>query len=50
MASLLLEVGKGKIEPDRVRAILGGRDRSAAPGALGAFGLCLVEVRYRGEY
>jgi tRNA pseudouridine38-40 synthase len=48
MAALLLEVGKGKIEPDRVSAIIAGRDRQAAPGALGAFGLCLVEVRYRG--
>jgi tRNA pseudouridine38-40 synthase len=50
MAALLLEVGKGTIEPERLSAIIAGRDRQAAPGALGAFGLCLVEVRYRGEY
>ena len=48
MAALLLEVGKGKIESGRVRAILDSRDRRAAPGALAAFGLCLVEVQYRG--
>jgi tRNA pseudouridine38-40 synthase len=46
MAALLLEVGRGKIGPERVPAILAGRDRRAAPGALGPFGLCLVEVRY----
>jgi tRNA pseudouridine38-40 synthase len=48
MAALLLEAGKGKILPKAVPEILAGRDRSAAPGALGPFGLCLVEVRYRG--
>jgi tRNA pseudouridine38-40 synthase len=46
MAALLLEVGLGRTAPDRVPAILEGRDRSAAPGALGPFGLCLVDVRY----
>jgi tRNA pseudouridine38-40 synthase len=46
MAALLLEAGKGRVAPERIGAILGGRDRSAAPGALGPFGLCLVEVRY----
>lgn len=46
MAALLLEAGRGTIAPERVPAILAGRDRSAAPGALGPFGLCLVEVRY----
>jgi tRNA pseudouridine38-40 synthase len=46
MAALLLEAGKGAIAPERVPAILAGRDRSAAPGALGPFGLCLVDVRY----
>ncbi|MGA2545779.1 MAG: tRNA pseudouridine(38-40) synthase TruA [Rectinemataceae bacterium] len=46
MAALLLEAGKGVIAPERVPAILAGRDRAAAPGALGPYGLCLVEVRY----
>jgi tRNA pseudouridine38-40 synthase len=49
MAALLLESGLGRIDPARAAAIAGGRDRSAAPGALGPFGLCLVEVRYRGQ-
>jgi tRNA pseudouridine38-40 synthase len=48
MAALLLEVGKGFLPPEAVPAILAGGDRRAAPGALGPFGLCLVEVRYRG--
>jgi tRNA pseudouridine38-40 synthase len=46
MAALVLEAGKGAIAPELVPAILAGRDRAAAPGALGPFGLCLVEVRY----
>ncbi len=46
MAALLLEAGKGVVGPERVPAILAGRDRAAAPGALGPFGLSLVEVRY----
>jgi tRNA pseudouridine38-40 synthase len=46
MAALVLEAGKGSLRPERVRPILDGRDRAAAPGALGPFGLCLVEVRY----
>lgn len=46
MAALVLEAGKGAVDPARVPAILAGRERAAAPGALGPFGLCLVEVRY----
>ncbi len=46
MASLVLEAGKGAIAPPKVAAILEGRDRAAAPGALGPYGLCLVDVRY----
>jgi tRNA pseudouridine38-40 synthase len=46
MAAFVLEAGLGRMSPERSAAILAGRDRSAAPGALGAFGLCLVEVRY----
>jgi tRNA pseudouridine38-40 synthase len=46
MAAIVLEAGRGKIGSDRVLGILEGRDRGAAPGALGPFGLCLVEVRY----
>ncbi len=46
MAAYLLEAGRGRMDARRSAAILEGRDRRAAPGALGAFGLCLVEVRY----
>jgi tRNA pseudouridine38-40 synthase len=46
MAALVLEAGRGALRPDRVSSILAGRDRAAAPGALGPFGLCLVDVRY----
>jgi tRNA pseudouridine38-40 synthase len=46
MAAFILEAGKGRMGPERSKAILEGRDRQAAPGALGPFGLCLVEVRY----
>lgn len=46
MAALVLEAGKGALPPEKVGAILAGKDRAAAPGALGPFGLCLVDVRY----
>jgi tRNA pseudouridine38-40 synthase len=46
MAAILLEAGLGRLSPARAVEILDGRDRSAAPGALGPFGLCLMEVRY----
>jgi tRNA pseudouridine38-40 synthase len=46
MAALLLEAGRGALDPGRIDSILEGRDRSAAPGALAARGLCLVEVSY----
>jgi len=46
MASFILEAGRGRMDARRSKAILEGRDRRAAPGALGPFGLCLVEVRY----
>jgi tRNA pseudouridine38-40 synthase len=46
MAALILEAGKGSLPPERVGAILEGRSRSVAPGALGPFGLCLVDVGY----
>jgi tRNA pseudouridine38-40 synthase len=46
MAGALLEAGRGALDLRRIDSILEGRDRSAAPGALAARGLCLVEVRY----
>jgi tRNA pseudouridine38-40 synthase len=46
MAALLLEAGRGGIGPADIRTMLESGDRRRAPGALGAFGLCLMEVRY----
>jgi tRNA pseudouridine38-40 synthase len=46
MAAYLLEAGRGNMDARRSAAILEGGDRRAAPGALGPYGLCLVEVRY----
>ena len=46
MAALLLEAGRGRLGPAEARAILESKDRRRAPGALGPYGLCLVEVRY----
>ena len=46
MVAVLLEAGLGRLGPAEVRAILASGDRRRAPGALGAFGLCLMEVRY----
>jgi tRNA pseudouridine38-40 synthase len=47
MAAALLAVGERKLSPRELEEIVASRDRSRAPGALGAYGLCLVEVRYR---
>ncbi len=46
MAAVLLEAGQGKLGPEEVSRLLAARVRSQAPGMLGAFGLCLMEVRY----
>lgn len=46
MSAALLEVGLRRMTPARLAAVLSGGDRASAPGALGAFGLSLVEVRY----
>lgn len=46
MSAALLEVGLRRMTLGRFAAILAGGDRSPAPGALGAFGLTLVEVLY----
>jgi tRNA pseudouridine38-40 synthase len=48
MAAVVLEAGLGRLEPADLPALLAGRERRTVPGALGAFGLCLVEVRYGG--
>lgn len=46
MAACLLEVGRGRLKAGALSAALASGDRSSLPGALGPFGLCLLEVRY----
>jgi len=46
MSSALLAAGEGRLSLSSLEAIISSRDRSRAPGALGPFGLTLVEVRY----
>jgi tRNA pseudouridine38-40 synthase len=46
MVALMVEVGRGKIPPEAVTAILESRDRAQAPGGAPAHGLFLIEVRY----
>ncbi|MGH7411877.1 MAG: tRNA pseudouridine(38-40) synthase TruA, partial [Candidatus Methylomirabilis sp.] len=43
----LLEVGRGKLAPGDVKAILEAKDRNQASKTLSAHGLCLVEVGYQ---
>ncbi len=46
LAGLLLEVGRRRRSPDDVPTLLAAGDRSRAPAALPAHGLCLWRVRY----
>jgi tRNA pseudouridine38-40 synthase len=46
IAGTLIEVGRGRIEPEAVPAILAARDRRAAGPTAPAQGLCLEWVRY----
>ena len=46
MAAAILEAGRGRLALDDISAALEGGERKAMPGALGAFGLCLVAVYY----
>ncbi len=46
MVAAMIDVGRGKITPDNVAAILDGRDRGAGPANAPPGGLYLVEVRY----
>ncbi|MDY7108528.1 MAG: tRNA pseudouridine(38-40) synthase TruA, partial [Planctomycetota bacterium] len=46
MAGTLLEVGRGRIEPEAMEEILAARDRSAAGPTMPPEGLCLMWVRY----
>lgn len=42
----LLQVGKGRLSPERFGAILRSRERSSAGQTAPAHGLCLIEVQY----
>lgn len=46
IAGTLVEVGRGRMEPDQVRSILAAKDRRAAGPTLSPEGLCLMWVRY----
>ncbi|MDP2856862.1 MAG: tRNA pseudouridine(38-40) synthase TruA [Bacillota bacterium] len=46
MAGLLLDVGTGKVDVEKVRAIIESRDRSRVGATLPASGLWLVSVQY----
>jgi tRNA pseudouridine38-40 synthase len=46
MVAAMVDVGRGKLAPEKIAAILAGRDRHAAPANAPPGGLYLVEVRY----
>lgn len=46
MVAVMVTVGRRRLPPDAVGAILQSRDRARAPGSAPACGLFLVEVRY----
>lgn len=43
----LVEIGRGKAEPDFVRYLIEGKDRTKAPATAPPQGLCLYDVVYR---
>ncbi len=46
MAGAIVEAGKGSLEPRAISEALSAGKRASMPGALGPFGLCLMEVYY----
>lgn len=46
LVALSVEIGRGRVDPDGVPAILGSRDRQHAKGAAPAHGLTLIRVDY----
>lgn len=46
LVALSVEIGRGRVDPDEVPAILESKDRQRAKGAAPAHGLTLVGVRY----
>ncbi|MBI2956185.1 MAG: tRNA pseudouridine(38-40) synthase TruA [Acidobacteria bacterium] len=49
MVGTLIEVGKGRLEPDDIQRILEARDRSQSGPTVPPEGLCLVAVEYPAE-
>jgi len=49
LAGTLMEVGRGRIEPERLPGILGKKDRRAAGPTAAACGLTLLRARYPGD-
>ena len=46
IAGTLLEIGKGKMPPEKMQEVIDAKDRSAAGPNLPARGLCLIRVGY----
>jgi tRNA pseudouridine38-40 synthase len=46
MVGTLLEVGKGRLEPDRINALFDQKKRSLSAPTAPAQGLCLLQVKY----
>ena len=49
VAGTLMEVGRGRMEPEQVAEVLRTKDRRAAGPTAAACGLTLLQVRYEGE-
>jgi tRNA pseudouridine38-40 synthase len=49
LAGTLVEIGRGRLDPDRIPAILAGRDRRLAGPCAPARGLTLERVEYGGD-
>ncbi|HOZ72304.1 MAG TPA: tRNA pseudouridine(38-40) synthase TruA [Spirochaetales bacterium] len=49
MAACAMEAGLGRMPPGRLAELVASKDRSRAPGALGAYGLRLLRVEYRAD-
>lgn len=46
MVATMVEVGRGRLPPEQVTALIGARNRSLAPASAPPQGLFLIEVRY----
>jgi tRNA pseudouridine38-40 synthase len=50
LAGTLIEVGKGKVEPEQIREILDAKDRTRAGPTLPARGLAMLRALYSAEF